>query len=491
MADHHKTAESFTPAPRERAWNGRLPLAITAAFTVTAVTASLGIAPASADDPHYPSWDDVQNAKADEATKRAEIDSITGLIARLQTTVDTAAVTAMQKAEAWRQAKEALDEAAQKVADLKEKTNAASAKAQTSKMRAGLLAAHLSRAAGSDLSTSLVAKGENAGDLLYQLSAMSQLSEQSQRIYADALADKQNAESLASQADVAVTEHQKLSDAADQARAIADAASASAQSALAEQETKSNQLIAQLAMLKDSTVEIETAYLQGEQQRKEAEAAAAAAAERAQAEAAAQARAHAEAAAQEAAAQDAAREAASRAAQPAPAPQPAAPRTAPAAPRTAPAAPRTAPAPQRTAPAPQPAPQPQPQPAPQPQQNAVETAISFATAQLGKRYDLGGMGPDLWDCSGLTKAAYASAGIYVGTHSATNQYNRMAAEGKLVPYSQRQRGDLIFWGGGGDYWHVAIYLGNGKILEAADYGKPVRVWSTWGAPVGMVGRPSA
>ncbi|QOD08512.1 C40 family peptidase [Rathayibacter toxicus] len=101
------------------------------------------------------------------------------------------------------------------------------------------------------------------------------------------------------------------------------------------------------------------------------------------------------------------------------------------------------------------------------------------------------MGPDLWDCSGLTKAAYASAGIYVGTHSATNQYNRMAAEGKLVPYSQRQRGDLIFWGGGGDYWHVAIYLGNGKILEAADYGKPVRVWSTWGAPVGMVGRPSA
>ncbi|WP_267130509.1 C40 family peptidase [Rathayibacter toxicus] len=117
--------------------------------------------------------------------------------------------------------------------------------------------------------------------------------------------------------------------------------------------------------------------------------------------------------------------------------------------------------------------------------------MSFATAQLGKRYDLGGMGPDLWDCSGLTKAAYASAGIYVGTHSATNQYNRMAAEGKLVPYSQRQRGDLIFWGGGGDYWHVAIYLGNGKILEAADYGKPVRVWSTWGAPVGMVGRPSA
>lgn len=112
-------------------------------------------------------------------------------------------------------------------------------------------------------------------------------------------------------------------------------------------------------------------------------------------------------------------------------------------------------------------------------------------AQLGEEYVLGGMGPDQWDCSGLTKAAYASSGIYIGTHSATNQYNTMASVGKLVPYSQRQRGDLIFWGGGGDYYHVAIYLGNNQILEAADYGKPVRIWNTWGSPAGMVGRPAA
>ena len=63
--------------------------------------------------------------------------------------------------------------------------------------------------------------------------------------------------------------------------------------------------------------------------------------------------------------------------------------------------------------------------------------------------------------------------------------------GFIAAQEERQRGDLIFWGGGGDYYHVAIYLGNNQIIEAADYGKPVRIWNTWGTPAGMVGRPAA
>ena len=102
------------------------------------------------------------------------------------------------------------------------------------------------------------------------------------------------------------------------------------------------------------------------------------------------------------------------------------------------------------------------------------------------------MGPDYWDCSGLTKASYAAAGIYIGTHSATNQYYTMANQGRLVPFSQAQVGDLVFWSSGYDYYHVAIYMGGGQILEAPDYGKPVRIHSIWSwsdvAP--YVGRPS-
>jgi cell wall-associated NlpC family hydrolase len=131
--------------------------------------------------------------------------------------------------------------------------------------------------------------------------------------------------------------------------------------------------------------------------------------------------------------------------------------------------------------APAPAPPPPAAPAP-PNAGAVETAIAFARAQLGEPYVLGGAGPNVWDCSGLTKMAYANAGIYIGTHSATNQYYTLAGRGLAVPVSQAQRGDLLFWGSGGDYYHVAIYLGSGRILEAPREGVPVREYFIWGSP---------
>ncbi|MBT5398897.1 MAG: hypothetical protein HOL26_07005, partial [Micrococcales bacterium] len=44
----------------------------------------------------------------------------------------------------------------------------------------------------------------------------------------------------------------------------------------------------------------------------------------------------------------------------------------------------------------------------------VETAIAFASEQLGERYVLGGAGPNVWDCSGITMKSYAAAGVYIG-----------------------------------------------------------------------------
>ena len=89
------------------------------------------------------------------------------------------------------------------------------------------------------------------------------------------------------------------------------------------------------------------------------------------------------------------------------------------------------------------------------------------------------MGPDAWDCSGLTKASYASVGVYIGTHSASNQYNTMAAAGRLVNISQLQAGDLLFYstGGstGGSKYHVTIYLGGGQMIEAPRPGVTVRI----------------
>jgi cell wall-associated NlpC family hydrolase len=114
-----------------------------------------------------------------------------------------------------------------------------------------------------------------------------------------------------------------------------------------------------------------------------------------------------------------------------------------------------------------------------PNSDLVERAIAFASAQLGERYVLGGSGPDIWDCSGITMKSYASVGVYIGWHSATAQFNIMASNQKLVPFQDAQRGDLIWWtrssSFSGDKYHTAIYLGGGMMLEAPNPARTVRI----------------
>lgn len=126
----------------------------------------------------------------------------------------------------------------------------------------------------------------------------------------------------------------------------------------------------------------------------------------------------------------------------------------------------------------------------------VQIALDFAKAQLGERYVLGGMGPDIWDCSGITKAGYAAAGIYIGTHSATNQFNTMASARKLVPLSQAQVGDLMWYSESssfnGDKYHVAYYLGGDMMLESPNPARTVRIVPLrYGELFPYAGRPSA
>ena len=414
-----------------------------------AVTASIGIvAPAHAVD--YPSWNDVQQAKANVANQQAMITNITTLISGLQTSVDAARVASEKAAEAYFQAKDALAAATAKQADLEKQSADAAAKAKTSQMRAGLLASHLAKSGGgTDVSTELLLKGggtgSNADKLLFQLGTMSKLTEQSKAVYDQATKDKNTAESLNAQAKTAKTEREKLAAAADQALTAAQNAQSAAQAALVEQQNKSTELVAQLATLKNTSTQVEAAYLQGEKIRQEQAAAAAAAA----------------------AAAEAQRQAAIRA-------QQAQQQQSSGGPSGGssggggggPVAP--------------------------PNGNVVQTAIAYANAQLGKPYIFGGEGPTGYDCSGLTMKAYGYAGVYIGSHSVNNQYYTALNRGQIVPYSQRQAGDLIFWGDGpGNFYHVGIYIGGGMMIAAPTEGDVVKVQSVWGSPWGQVARPSA
>jgi cell wall-associated NlpC family hydrolase len=130
-----------------------------------------------------------------------------------------------------------------------------------------------------------------------------------------------------------------------------------------------------------------------------------------------------------------------------------------------------------------------------PTSSKVSVAIAFAEAQLGKPYVIDGAGPNGWDCSGLTLKAYAAAGVYIGIHGTNSQYSTMASENRLVPYSARQPGDLLWYSDGGstsvNKYHVTLYIGNNQMIEAPYPGVNVRIAAVrLGDLVPLVGRPT-
>ena len=127
----------------------------------------------------------------------------------------------------------------------------------------------------------------------------------------------------------------------------------------------------------------------------------------------------------------------------------------------------------------------------QPVAAAVQGAIAFAEAQLGKPYAFGGAGPNSWDCSGLTMMSYRAVGVNIGSHLVSSQYNTMAAEGRLVNLSQLQPGDLLFYADGGGFYHVTMAIGGGRMIEAPRAGVPVRIAAIrYGDLKPYVGRPT-
>lgn len=108
--------------------------------------------------------------------------------------------------------------------------------------------------------------------------------------------------------------------------------------------------------------------------------------------------------------------------------------------------------------------------------NAVTlAAINYACGQRGLPYVWGGNGPQNgdagFDCSGLTKAAYAAAGVTL-PRTAQTQFNA----GPHVPAGQPLLpGDLVFYGTPGNIHHVGLYIGGGLMINAPDFGQPVQI----------------
>jgi hypothetical protein len=102
----------------------------------------------------------------------------------------------------------------------------------------------------------------------------------------------------------------------------------------------------------------------------------------------------------------------------------------------------------------------------------VGAATTFALGQLGLPYVWGATGPNAFDCSGLMLRAYEAAGIQLPRVS-----RQQFAAGAKLPIASAAPGDLLFWAYDPSdprtIHHVAMYLGDGQIVEAQQAGVPV------------------
>ena len=108
--------------------------------------------------------------------------------------------------------------------------------------------------------------------------------------------------------------------------------------------------------------------------------------------------------------------------------------------------------------------------------------VEFAFRQVGKPYRWGAAGPHSYDCSGLALAAWQQAGVGL-PHNAARQFGSTAH----VNRADLRPGDLVFFYG--PISHVGVYIGNGKMIHAPEYGENVRVASIDAQPIHGFGRP--
>ena len=96
--------------------------------------------------------------------------------------------------------------------------------------------------------------------------------------------------------------------------------------------------------------------------------------------------------------------------------------------------------------------------------NANLDLISYAKQFIGNKYVYGGNSlTNGIDCSGFTQQIYRHFGYSI-TRTASSQ----ASCGRAVSYSEVQPGDLLFYGSSSRISHVAMYIGDGKIIHASN-----------------------
>ncbi|MFE1752161.1 C40 family peptidase [Streptomyces anandii] len=111
-----------------------------------------------------------------------------------------------------------------------------------------------------------------------------------------------------------------------------------------------------------------------------------------------------------------------------------------------------------------------------------QEAVGYAVRQVGKPYQWGAAGPKAYDCSGLTSQAWQHAGTAI-PRTSQQQWARL----KRIPLNELRPGDLVVYFP--EATHVALYLGDGMVVQAPRPGAKVTVSPVAAAPVLGAVRP--
>ncbi|MCD4532654.1 C40 family peptidase [Nocardioides sp. cx-169] len=411
----------------------------TAAALCLALAAAASSAPAaSADEDTVPTRAEVHAAQAEVAGKGDQVASIQAAIDAANERLRSSSIAAAQAAEAFNGARyeAGLARAAARGAAQRE----TEALADVERLREVYASSVVTSVQSMPTLNAMTGVMESDGilDVLERMDTMRDTETALDSNYdefraASAAAAQASDAATAARADAERTETAARA-ARDLAQAAADSAAAQAQ-AVAEEKSR---LLVEIARLQDISVGLAERRQAG----LEATAAEAAAADQVAVPEAA------DEAAQEAAQAAAAAEQDTQEAAEPPAPEPLAPEP----------------------PATEPAPQPAATPAPE-SSGGARAAIAFARAQVGEPYVWGAAGPGSWDCSGLTMAAWQRGGVAL-PHYSVAQYEASTP----VSAGDLQAGDLAFWGSSSSpssIYHVALYLGDGRMIHAPRTGRPV------------------
>ena len=416
--------------------------------------------------PDLPSPDQIAAAKSSESTTAAQVTTIDQLLADASAAQDASLSASLQANNAYGEALVELQSRRDATEVAAAKAAAAGADHQKTRQQIGQLAGDLYRHGGLNPVLSSLASG--SGNALQQAATLEAVTAGRTRAFQSAETAAVAAESLTAAAADATRAADEAARTAESRKRDAEQANDAQRRAVSEAEAQRTLLVDQLAILKNTTVALESARIDAlDRQRQEDQLAAVTAAagqDPSQRQVPAQAAAPRTDAGNTSSAAPA--PAAPAPAQPAPAvpavpvrPAPVLP--APVLPAPAPPAGASpAPAPQPAAP---PAPTPAPAPAPAPG-GSNQTAISVALGKVGSPYfyQYGGTGSHGFDCSGLVQNAFAAAGRYL-PRTASQQFAQAPVH---VPLAQARAGDLLVWGSAPGFYHVAIYLGGGRVVQA-------------------------